>query len=133
MTIEIDRDTALRELRAVVEEYGEGYRYVDEFGREGGEDSAQCQYLHGDEPGCIVGHVLHRLGVSADTLFAFDHASAGGDSQGIRTLASQGALTAHGLVLTLDALDALDFAQDAQDSGYTWGDALARAERMTAA
>lgn len=31
-----------------------------------------CLYVHGDEPGCIVGAALHRLGVPLDVLSAYE-------------------------------------------------------------
>lgn len=37
-----------------------------------------CTYLHGQEPGCLVGHVLLRLGVDREWL-AGEEGSSGGD------------------------------------------------------
>jgi hypothetical protein len=81
---------------------------------------AVCRYVHGDVPGCLIGHVLHRLGVSLETLSVHE-------GQPAQYLA--GTLDIGG-----DAVRwALGAAQEAQDGGSTWHEALACAEREFAA
>lgn len=104
-------------LREVVAERPE-FIYQKPLASEG--NVAVCRYVHGDVPGCLVGQVLHRLGVSLGTLSVHE------------------GQPAHSLADTLDIGSqavrwALNAAQTAQDGGSTWGEALACAEREFAA
>jgi hypothetical protein len=92
---------------------GEDYVYVNRDGEQAGHDTS-CHYVHGDQPGCIVGHVLHRAGVSLADLSNYE-------GQGAEDPASQ--LTdAGGEVVRL-----LAFAQEHQDRGVPWGEAVRQA------
>jgi hypothetical protein len=84
-----------------------------------------CLYVHPSddptrqEPGCLVGHVLYRLGVPLSAL---------AEHEGHR---------ASIVVTRLTDCDPkiaymLDRAQRAQDDSETWGDALEQAERYAA-
>lgn len=83
-----------------------------------------CYYVHtpapdsGNEPtpGCLIGHVLNRLGVPLDELRKLERRSAGAvmDELGIGSQAVR---------------DAMDAAQFRQDSRQTWAVALEHAER----
>src|SRR5689334_18954409 len=91
---------------------------LDEAVREKGESfvySPQgtiCQYLHGTQPGCLVGHVLIRLGASAGMLSLQEGQPA--DQVDYNSL---------GLSIPPSAIQALQEAQSAQDEGQTWGQA----------
>ncbi len=91
---------------------------LDEAVRDMGEDyvySPQgtiCQYLHGTQPGCLVGHVLIRLGASAGMLALQEGSPA--DALNYADL---------GLSIPQNAIQALQEAQSAQDEGQTWGQA----------
>jgi hypothetical protein len=79
-----------------------------------------CRYVHGDVPGCLIGHVLHRLGVSLETLSVQE----GQPAQHLTETLGIGG----------DAVRwAMGAAQSVQDSGSTWSEALAGAERELAA
>lgn len=86
-----------------------------------------CFYVHetdGDQdaPGCLIGRVLHELGVPLASLSSYE---------------GTGAYSVAALVLDITGqpdeiagtIRALATAQDAQDNGATWGDALAEATR----
>ena len=84
-----------------------------------------CQYQHGGKPSCIVGHALHRLGVSPETLKVLDEKNGGGG------------IPAFGLpnefpdLIEMDSeasLFALSEAQEAQDSRLPWGEAVGGSE-----
>lgn len=109
---EID-DKVIQTLREVAAERPD-YVYTNEYGnRANGETT--CRYVHhadGPEaaPGCIVGHVLHRLGVPLESLAARE--GGGAIAVAVRTL---------GAYISLSTRDALALAQSNQDSGYPWG------------
>lgn len=107
--MEITDETIVATLKAVVAERPE-HRYVQPAtaGREPG-----CLYVHGDVPGCLVGHVLHRMGVPLRELLRHEFSTASEVLEALDTDISErvGAF--------------LDNVQGDQDSGATWGDALA--------
>lgn len=80
-----------------------------------------CYYVHGAEddrtPGCLVGHVLNRLGVPLDTLQQHEGESA--SDVAARTLIITGHPDETSAVYRV-----LDDAQSWQDLGETWGRAL---------
>lgn len=96
------------------------YNYVyesDEFGT--------CRYEMNDEPSCIVGTVLHLLGVSISDLKSLDCAEGGTDANlgvGISRLTQEGRL-----ICTDEQKDILSNLQFDQDAGITWTVALWRA------
>jgi hypothetical protein len=99
-------------LTKIVSEQGEDFIYQPLPGTDG-----QCQYVHGDQPRCLVGHVLFRLGVPLDALRELDDGT--GANIGVVDLA-----WALNLDMPAEAQNALSAAQDRQDGGETWGVAL---------
>lgn len=81
-------------------------------------DKGMCLYSHGDVPGCLVGTVLHRLGVPL------------ADFQGHEGQPAYAALRE--LVQVSGHRQRvgrfLDEIQEKQDVGLTWSEALAHAE-----
>lgn len=73
-----------------------------------------CYYVWDDQPSCIVGHVLHAAGVPLDRLRV---------REGIAAHMVVRAEAPDDWDTSLE--DALDAAQGLQDSGGTWGQALA--------
>jgi hypothetical protein len=71
-----------------------------------------CQYLHGTQPGCLVGHVLLRLGAIPGELALQE----GNNADGLD-------YNRLGLNIPWNAIEALQEAQSAQDNGQTWGQA----------
>lgn len=115
MSIEITYDEAVDLLKLAVEERGADYVYPrsnrDAF------DSG-CVYFEGTTPSCIVGHVLAYKDVDGlDLRYA--------NEIGIANLASF--VDNIDLVIDERTVSLLEKAQDAQDSGKTWGEALAAA------
>lgn len=110
----LDADRALELMREVVVEFGEDYVYPA-----GGfeENLASCVYVRDGQCSCLVGHVLHRAGATLEQLQELDNAW---DPEINR-------VEFDWLRLTEDARHALTEAQDEQDQGHTWGDALTRA------
>lgn len=99
-------------LAEAVAEKGEDFVYVDEFGQQADESGyVRCHYVHGDQPGCIVGNVLHRAGVPLDELGAYEAQNAGDLFQGL-------------FVAEGEAVRLLNAVQSRQDLGVPWGEAL---------
>lgn len=123
--MEITDDTVLSTLRAVVAErpdhvYTRPVHMLPIIGSDG-HKAADCLYVHtapDDEsdltPGCLVGTVLHRLGVPLEEL-------AGNEGTGGFEVAADHGVS-EGLCWFLGAV------QSRQDSGKPWGVALASAE-----
>jgi hypothetical protein len=112
MSIELSAERAIELLREVVAEYGEDHVYTTQEGQRANE--GPCLYVHGDQPGCIAGHVYHRAGLTLDQL----RAQEGSTARGLGFI---------DLGVSADVADLLSRAQDRQDKGYTWGEALAAA------
>lgn len=114
--------TVTATIKAVVEEYGEGYVYPP------AKAGDNCRYVIDDKPSCLVGVVLARLGVP------ITHLKAGDASE-----CNSGA-TADDLIPRLQWAGVVNFeeprkvahalrqAQYAQDVAYSWGIALERYE-----
>ncbi len=104
-------------LQAVVDEAGHDYRYTMRMGGMNNGGKA-CFYVHEGEPDCIVGRVLHRLGVPLDVLRANDLAG--------NLSVSAGAFSLEGSPVQpgREALTILATAQRLQDQGNTWGECL---------
>lgn len=138
MTRIITTDEITTTIRAVVAEYGSDFVYVAPV-----EDSTSCYYrtpvLEEDEdglptvartegkPGCIVGHVLDRLGLLPAVLYP------SGDSHGTPEQRIEDRSAGSAMSALEGALDvrfegharyALGTAQGRQDKGLSWGDAL---------
>ncbi len=95
---------------------------------------ATCVYFVGEEPACIVGVALSKVGLTAEGVDSLGLLSAGdrGETTAPNT-ASVWMLAPHlkdlGFTFTLPALNYLEGAQKAQDSfGTTWGQARERAK-----
>lgn len=120
--ITVSDSMAIATLRDVVAERPE-YIYEPPSGATAGATAAMCFYVHhidsGPVPGCLVGTVLHRLGVPLDKL---------AELEGCGAYVVAG-MTAY---MSNDARCALARAQDAQDDGATWAVALAAAENLPA-
>lgn len=112
--IEITRDIAKAALEAAMDEKGKDFVYKKPEGVKTPFDA--CLYVHGNEPGCIVGHVLYALGVPLERMAAHESDTA-------MTLLK--ALHDEGLVRRTAAADLmLHDAQVEQDSGKSWGNSV---------
>ena len=107
-------DMVLEALNAVVDEKGGDYVY------EGGRMSRT--YAAYDEPSCIVGNALHRLGVSISTLVEMDRRTIDGAAISSRNVLE--VLEGSGFILDNDAVMLLATAQVLQDAEIPWGDAV---------
>lgn len=118
--IEVTDAQVYQTTREVVAEQPD-YIYQNPLGHTAiSENSVACYYVHDDKPGCVVGAVLHRLGVPLKYL---------SDREGLR-----GDQVALGLTnMSPDTAMFLRRVQIGQDRGLTWGDALGRAEMNTPA
>lgn len=120
---------ALDTLRAVVSGH-EDYVYAAPAHQV--QPGASCFYVHHNtetgekSPGCVVGHVLNRLGVSLDTLMGYEGTRADQVIQDLTREDLQPTPRPH--VTYLRRL--LDQAQQCQDNGAPWGDALERASKV---
>ena len=132
----VTRDRVVEVLREAVADRGEDYRYQHPEAADSSNDA--CLYVwnlpDGRQPGCIVGYVLHRLGVTLKQLSQFDSTLFGGTGFetavarfAVRALARDGAITfptdeEHDRVASL-----LMAVQEYQDAGYTWGESVTHA------
>jgi hypothetical protein len=116
--LHIDGQRALELLREVVAEHGTEtvYQQVPVMGSDGSE-RLMCVYAHDGQPSCLIGHALHRAGVTVDELAAL---------QGVADELDD-VLPAR---VDLDPLAESVFyaAQFLQDDGSPWGEALTAAE-----
>lgn len=109
----IDAQTALDLLEAAVTLTGEDHCY-ERF-----TTTPYCRYTAGDNPSCLVGVALAIHGVPLDTLRDWD-ANANLSEDGIMGIVQTG----HAPFIDDHAADVFQVAQNAQDDGDTWGDAL---------
>lgn len=105
---ETNEQYVLRLMEAVVNKMGADYVYPE---RELG-----CQYVRDGQPSCIVGHVLVEAGVPVDEIGKHEGRSAWAMAPDVTPWGDKGT----------PVIEALDAAQHAQDTGSTWGEALAR-------
>jgi hypothetical protein len=116
----IDAAKAVELIEKAVEQNGADY--VDPYAKESG----GCRYAHDDgTPGCIVGTAYFIAGATVEQLVRMD----GDLSLDIRGFTSDElpAETAR------DAREVFAAAQEAQDHGKTWGEALDAARKAAAA
>lgn len=116
--IELSLDLVRMAAKAAVAKKGERHVYSNE----GFSDSySDCLYVHGDQPGCVVGDILHRLGVPLETLR---------ESEGQLATELLGRLEASEVIAKVpsNVKDYLQNLQLAQDYNHPWGEALKRAE-----
>lgn len=105
--IELNEQNVAEALREAVRKRGADFVYPEEWTNSLG----NCEYVVNGEPACIVGEVLHSLGVPlsrlkpnnsvANKLFQLEHAGV--------------------LVYTQGAMRVLRVAQRVQDAGLPWG------------
>jgi hypothetical protein len=88
-------------------------------------DFIAAEIIH-REPGCIVGHVLHKPGVSLEAMS--DCGFEGDDVWGIFPILKN----QHGIAFTNKAKAALSVAQAVQDDHTSWGDAVRSAKDVIA-
>jgi len=106
-------------LRQIVESKPDDYTYPRRT-KAGPHGDKACAYWHSEdsEPGCLIGHLMFRLGAPADFLNACDRHPGG---SGIEVLHN------HKIVSDLfddEAVMVLTYIQGRQDSGSTWAQAL---------
>lgn len=120
---QITADDALEALRTAVKGRED---YVYPWWEAGG--SRACKYVRDGAPSCLVGHALHALGIPLDTLTVLDSYQNG---SGV----AAGTLPQHlpSGTLTVEAAGVFGAAQTAQDTGESWGEALASAAARHAA
>lgn len=115
--IELTLDKTKELLTEAVAEKGAEYVYTNPEGVPGGSDSlANCYYVHGSQPGCIVGHVLHKAGVPLETLTEHETRPAGFVLRSLEDFD-----------LDHNTLRLLDDVQERQDRGVPWGEAVQQA------
>lgn len=85
-----------------------------------------CRYFDDGEPACIVGHVFSYVGATeGDLHMGYDaHQVASANTAELRTIDVQG------VKITPKAREVLSAAQQAQDRGKTWGNALKSARKV---
>lgn len=110
--LEIEEAVALAE--ALVEEKGSDFVYQPPTPNTG-----RCYnwHLDSDTPGCIVGQILYRHGVSKELLLHFNNSAAESWLPGQPPIASS------------TAISFLTVLQNRQDIGWTWGAALEEAKQ----
>lgn len=133
----ITRDDALSLLRNAVEDRGADYVYPGTaetlgadvtcryFADEGvGADDFGQTAENPNPPACIVGHALSQLGVTYADVMATRVVHGETNTASARLLLR----ALPGLDVTPEAEQLFVSAQDSQDGGYTWGDAVKYAQ-----
>jgi hypothetical protein len=132
MTVEITYEKALSAMRAAVADRGADYVYPEKEKTTAG----TCQYLTEDgKASCIVGDVLIRVGVPAESLPRWIPGERSSSIEAVPNASSLVGKLEKAAVVVLDesrTYTLLDTAQDEQDNGQTWGTALKRAEESVA-
>lgn len=121
MTLHIKPQEALAALREVVQRVGRDHVDVN-AGKTSG-----CKYVRigGDVPECIVGRVLHRMGVEISVLRQMD-----ADDEPVIETGGSAILSHNEVSMDHRARTLLATAQGLQDKGKTWGEALDEVERI---
>lgn len=119
----ITAEQAIKGLRLAVADRGRDYidPNVDD----------DCRYVVDDQPGCIAGTALHKIGVPLETLAAYEGNAVRAMIPGERVTFSPtrgSSITDEGGILTRDAGEILNVAQQLNDSAHTWGTCLNHAE-----
>lgn len=120
MTIVIDLDRAVELLEAEVAEAGADFIYEKDKRDRG--DYPVCRYVKNDAPSCLVAKALFRAGVPMEVLTGLDF-----QAEGLSTPIAD-AVFSDDIELSDDARMAFRKAQDAQDNGDSWGEALISAK-----
>jgi hypothetical protein len=128
MIVELTVKSVTDALLTAVGERGNEYVYTNGHGMQAGtrDDrgarlAVTCSYVHnagtpGECPGCIVGYVLAKHGVSLSVL---SQEEGGASTELLKNLRNSGVLDCDSTVSRM-----LDYAQQAQDIGKTWHDAV---------
>jgi hypothetical protein len=112
----VSGEQVLKLLEQVTAEKGTDYRYPEELFLK----SNVCVNFTSDgQPSCIVGHVLPKLGVDYEIAVAYEIDGGSSAASTVRTLEEYGHTG-----FTHEALAALATAQNFQDFGWTWGEAV---------
>lgn len=111
-------------MEAVVQERGPDWVYpLGEPGWVLADDlmsaSGGCRYVRtdADEPGCIIGAALHKMGVPLHQLRPWE-------GQSVAAVIPEIEITLNIGHASENLMDAADWAQTRQDLGATWGEAL---------
>lgn len=125
----IGKSEALALLKRAVDEKGEDYVYVTPSGERAG-NGASCLYFHDEQPGCIVGHALHYVGIKREDLIFEDKYGLNdlNVETGINEPHLVGLLRDCNVEFTDEAHAILTRAQSEQDSGTPWGPVLGQIE-----
>lgn len=110
--IDITLDSVRTGLLALVEQEGEDFIYK--------RNNGNCTYTREGDGDCLVGRFLIAEGVPVERLETADQHPTGLRAPALlRQLVNEGVIT-----VTEPAIGVLDIAQDFQDSGEPWGDAV---------
>lgn len=120
-----DYETIRTHIEAIVETYGDDFKYVRPGVDEYGEASGSCAYVHSVDGefvcGCIIGHLFHRLGlISLESLY-----DTTANQIGVGGLARELGLHEEFTGKAMYFMKALQEYQD--QNGTTWGHALREA------
>lgn len=119
-TTVIDADMAIALLERAAQEKGADHVYKRvPSGSDIHGEASMCNYEHNGRPSCIVGHALHYAGVTIEQLRKMDSDL---KVSSIDMLYAEDLLP---IEMTDDAADLFKAAQDAQDEGMPWGEAVA--------
>jgi hypothetical protein len=97
--------TVIQHMSEIVEEVGPSFVYLRPTGE-------SCMYVRNGKPDCLIGRILHRMGVSLEKLQQCEE-------KGPDYINSK-----FNLGLYDSTLSILRKAQNMQDGGMSWGDVL---------
>ena len=120
MSIILSMETVNPVLDELVKEFGEDYVYP-------GSASKSCYYTQNGEPSCLVGQVLFRLGASIEMLDLYDSYGSVSELVQYDTDADSAFGATDVEYADFAVIELLQYAQEFQDGGYAWSEAVKRA------
>lgn len=115
--IKLTDQDVINTLAEIVSEYGDDHVYEAPMDR--------CVYVHGGQPSCLVGKMLHKVGIPLEKLEKFDLDNGTPAAMAISCL-----MQADVIDVSSEAIQALSEVQSTQDAGYPWGVALQSAKSV---
>lgn len=111
--ISITLDKAIELAKAEIAKEGEDFVYEWRTQENG---TTSCMYVYDGKPDCLVGRILHSLGVSLHELSKHEGSSS---YEVMENLDADGVLSP-----TFDAIEFLRILQAHQDQDESWGESL---------
>lgn len=121
--IDLTFDEAVSLIQRAIDEKGADYVY----GKDERSMRGKCQYFNGDKPSCIVGYVLFYKGVTRDDLSFWANENRSAKSLCADVPPMYRDEETQMIKTDEQTAEFLNWVQDYQDNGVSWGEAFAYA------